>query len=153
MEHWLKNIYATHCLGIELAQPLLTALTVANDIPPTVFLSGNLGAGKTCLVQGLARGLNIFESVTSPTFTLSQWYTGRINNNIIQLKHIDLYRLENSNMADEFFAEENYEVIGSNTIIVVEWPERLSIIPKYCWSVQLYIEEKGRRVSIKAPKQ
>ena len=58
--------------------------------PVTILLTGDLGAGKTCLVQGLARGLGVpvDEPVTSPTFTLMNLYQGRL-----ALCHFDLYRL------------------------------------------------------------
>nr|AUG32441.1 hypothetical protein PLO_446 [Paulinella longichromatophora] len=152
MEHWLISPKATHLLGIELAQPLIAALSLKNDTLPIVLLSGNLGSGKTCLVKGLAKGLNISESITSPTFTLSQWYVGHINRMVIQLMHIDLYRLDQSKLADEFLTEEIQEAINSNTVIVVEWPERLSFVPKNCWRVELKIETEGRRALITSPR-
>ena len=54
-----------------------------------ILLDGDLGAGKTCLTQGIARGLGITRSVTSPTFTIQKIYHGRL-----LLNHFDAYRLE-----------------------------------------------------------
>ena len=54
-----------------------------------ILLDGDLGAGKTCLTQGIAKGLDINRSVTSPTFTIQKIYYGRL-----LLNHIDVYRLE-----------------------------------------------------------
>ena len=54
-----------------------------------ILLDGDLGAGKTCLTQGIAKGLDISRSVTSPTFTIQKIYHGRL-----LLNHIDAYRLE-----------------------------------------------------------
>ncbi len=55
----------------------------------TVVLTGDLGAGKTTLVQGIGRGLGVEDHVASPTFTLVREYTGRLD-----IAHVDVYRLE-----------------------------------------------------------
>ena len=55
----------------------------------TVILTGDLGAGKTTLVQGIGRGLGVVDHVASPTFTLVREYSGRLD-----VAHVDVYRLE-----------------------------------------------------------
>src|SRR2546430_179899 len=82
------------------------------------LLYGDLGAGKTTLVQGIAEGLGIGDPVTSPTFTLVHEYpTGRI-----PLIHVDAYRLESEReIADLGF----FEWLERDAAIVVEWAERL----------------------------
>jgi tRNA threonylcarbamoyladenosine biosynthesis protein TsaE len=82
-----------------------------------IALSGPLGAGKTCLVQGLARGLEVPRSiaVASPTFGIVHEYPGRVT-----LYHMDFYRLEPSDV-EELGLEEVLEAKG---VTVVEWPER-----------------------------
>ncbi|MGL6137286.1 MAG: tRNA (adenosine(37)-N6)-threonylcarbamoyltransferase complex ATPase subunit type 1 TsaE, partial [Planktothrix sp.] len=84
----LPNAQATHEFGKQFGRSL----------PPNsvLLLEGNLGAGKTTFVQGLAEGLDLCESIESPTFTLiNEYLNGRI-----PLYHLDLYRLETSEIED-----------------------------------------------------
>jgi tRNA threonylcarbamoyladenosine biosynthesis protein TsaE len=84
-----------------------------------VALSGDLGAGKTQLVKGLARGLGFTGRVHSPTFTLVNIYTGgRLN-----LFHLDLYRLETQGQILSAGIE---EYLQPNGVAVIEWAERMS---------------------------
>ena len=93
----------------------LGALLCAGDV---VALSGELGAGKTCLVQGIARGLGVPPDVpvTSPTFTLVGEYPARV-----PLRHADFYRVEHpSRLEDAGFDD----LLDGRGALVVEWPER-----------------------------
>jgi tRNA threonylcarbamoyladenosine biosynthesis protein TsaE len=96
------------------------ALGMALQEPALIRLSGELGAGKTCFVQGLARGLGVAEeeAVTSPTFTLMNHYHGRFD-----LYHFDLYRIAH---ADELIEMGMDEFLPGCGVAVVEWAERLS---------------------------
>ena len=126
----LPDIEATWALGEELAQRL----------PPgaVLMLSGELGAGKTSLVQGLAAGLGINETVTSPSFALAHHYRGqRPDGTATALIHLDLYRLELPAAADELFSQEMEEALFLGAFLAVEWPERLSEPPTPAWSVSL----------------
>jgi tRNA threonylcarbamoyladenosine biosynthesis protein TsaE len=85
-------------------------------------LSGELGAGKTCFVKGLARGLHLQEErIQSPTFTIIQEHEGRL-----PLYHIDLYRLEETDI-DELGLR---EYLFSSGVAAVEWFERLREAPQ-----------------------
>ena len=90
----------------------LGLLLRAGDI---VLLSGELGSGKTCLVQGIARGLGVTAPVTSKSFVLLGEYEGRL-----RLYHADLYRLEEPAQAEELALTE-YSAPG---VLVVEWADR-----------------------------
>jgi tRNA threonylcarbamoyladenosine biosynthesis protein TsaE len=94
------------CLGLTIVQPLV------------VLLSGDLGAGKTCFTQGLARGLEVPEQepIVSPTYTLMNPYQGRL-----ALYHFDLYRLpESEDLAGLGFEE----YLPGSGVAVVEWADR-----------------------------
>ena len=87
-----------------------------------IALKGGLGAGKTCLVKGIARGLGGAEIVTSPTYTIVSEYGARLNGEPVPLYHIDAYRLN----GDEDFENTGAgELMGGGGITVIEWSERV----------------------------
>ncbi len=81
-----------------------------------VLLTGELGAGKTTFVRGVARGVGSTAPVASPTFQLVRVYPGRV-----QLAHVDLYRIENSTELGDLGLEE----LLDQGAVVVEWGDRL----------------------------
>jgi len=90
-----------------------------------IGLSGELGSGKTCLTQGIARGLQVPEDlyVTSPSYTLVNEYPGRL-----RLFHVDLYRIGNVVELDEIGLD---EIIGGDDVTVIEWAEKIiDVLPK-----------------------
>jgi len=122
------------------------ARQLARGLKPGAFvlLRGDLGAGKTVFVRGLAAGLGIDpDSVTSPTFVLIQQYNGPT-----PLIHADLYRLEGGAAVDDLGLEE----LGSGGVVAVEWAERLPRAPAD--SVSVTIEDEGddrRKITIAEP--
>ncbi|MDW7672984.1 MAG: tRNA (adenosine(37)-N6)-threonylcarbamoyltransferase complex ATPase subunit type 1 TsaE [Bacillota bacterium] len=103
------NEIATFELGQKLGQAL-----VAGDF---VALSGDLGAGKTAFAKGIAKGLEVEEPVTSPTFTIVQQYEGRLS-----LFHFDTYRLEECWDLEDIGYEDYFFGEG---VCLVEWPEKV----------------------------
>ncbi len=80
-----------------------------------VSLIGGLGAGKTVLAKGIAKGLGVAEEVTSPTFTLLRQYQGRLT-----LCHYDLYRIEDEEELEHIGF---YDDLGKDSVCVIEWPQ------------------------------
>jgi tRNA threonylcarbamoyladenosine biosynthesis protein TsaE len=113
-----------------LARTLAAAL-VPGDV---LLLRGDLGAGKTAFVRGLAEGLGVDpDEVTSPTFMLVHEYRG----GRLPLVHVDLYRLERSSL-DEIGLDADLAAEG---VLAVEWPERLAgSLPG---AIEVDIEHRG----------
>lgn len=113
----------TRDLGERLAQQLR-----AGDV---LILHGDLGAGKSELTRGIARGLGVTATVTSPSFTILNVY----DDGDIPLYHFDWYRLESS---DELYEMGMDEYLGGDGVAVVEWPSRCpDAVPDCCLNVTL----------------
>jgi tRNA threonylcarbamoyladenosine biosynthesis protein TsaE len=113
----------------------LGAAAAAGDC---VGLVGDLGAGKTCFVQGVAAGLGVPAEarVTSPTFTLVNIYRG----GRIDLVHSDLYRIERAAELVELGLD---DVIGE-ALVCVEWSDRFDVLPADSLVIELSIDDPGR---------
>lgn len=106
----------------------------AHAVPEDTVLAlhGDLGAGKTTFIRGLARAWGITEPVTSPTFNLYTIYQGSR-----QLIHLDAYRLGSADDLDALMIE---DFMRSPWCFAVEWPERISdAIPEQAWQLHLEI--------------
>ena len=108
----------THCP--DETQKLGEKIGFLLKTPMVITLIGELGSGKTALVQGLAKGLEvpIEYYITSPTFTLVNEYPGRF-----KLFHVDLYRLDYESDLEEIGLFETFECGG---VVAIEWAEKLS---------------------------
>jgi tRNA threonylcarbamoyladenosine biosynthesis protein TsaE len=128
----------TGTLGRRLGQ-----LLAAGD---WIGLSGDLGAGKTCFTQGLARGLGVDRHlpIVSPTFVIVQNYPGRV-----PLWHLDLYRVSTLREIDDIGYKELYEGEG---VCVVEWCERVKeSIPQRGLLIMIEIlDARTRRLHLQA---
>jgi tRNA threonylcarbamoyladenosine biosynthesis protein TsaE len=107
-------------------------------------LVGELGAGKTSLAHGIARGLGVNDGypITSPTFTLINEYPGRL-----KLVHMDVYRLSDSADMHELGFE---EYLSGANVIVIEWAEKIrDILPDRTIFVNMtYLDQNRRRIEI-----
>ena len=110
MEHYSKSPQETEALGQALVQKLAPGAVVA--------FSGDLGAGKTAFVRGMAQGLGITQRVTSPTFTIVNEYEG----GRLPLFHFDMYRLHS---AEELFDIGWEDFLSRGGICAVEWSENI----------------------------
>ena len=113
--------------------------------PGDIFLLvGKLGAGKTCLTQGIARGLGIKESVLSPSFVLVRELKGRV-----PLYHIDLYRLDRLEEISELGLD---EYLFGNGLTVVEWASKgIEVLPEEHLLIEIeYLVDDERRTKISA---
>ncbi len=111
-----------------------------------VLLYGELGAGKTAFVRGMARGLGAdADDVSSPTFTLIQEYAGRA----ATLFHVDLYRLESVEVDDLGLDD----LIASGGIVAIEWAERWTGRPAGAYEVQIEgATDDARTIDVRNPR-
>jgi len=111
-----------------------------------VLLNGDLGSGKTCLTQGIARGLGSEDNVRSPTFVIVAEYSG-----LIPIYHIDLYRLEKIGSIDNLYLE---EYIYGEGVCIIEWPDRTQdSFPLGSFSVELEkVNQTTRAIQVTVPK-
>jgi len=110
-----------------------------------VFLKGELGAGKTTFVQGLAKGLGITNRIISPTFIVVREYAVE-GKDIQTLYHLDLYRLKSDQEVESVDIKDCLD--DKNGLVVIEWPEiGQDVIKKDVWEVRLATtEDDGRSI-------
>jgi tRNA threonylcarbamoyladenosine biosynthesis protein TsaE len=115
----------------------LSALLAAGD---TVCLWGELGAGKTCLVQGICQGLAVAQDVVSPSFTLVNEYEGTV-----PVAHLDFYRLKGEVDLEQLGYDDLFD---GKRIVLIEWPERASgALPRERLDVRMrWIDDRTREI-------
>jgi tRNA threonylcarbamoyladenosine biosynthesis protein TsaE len=109
-----------------------------------ICLEGNLGAGKTCLAQGIGRGWGATDDLTSPTFTLI--HELRRTQDTAHLYHVDLYRIEKE---AEAWMLGLTDLMDSTSSVLIEWPERApSLLPsERLWITLEFVDDTRRRLS------
>lgn len=105
-----------------------------------LLLIGDLGAGKTTLMKGLATGLGVKNDVTSPTFTLMNHYHAQ-HNDIHDLVHIDTYRIKDEFELKEIGVEDY--LCDPNSLCVIEWPDKIAGLIKNKKTFAVTIEHLG----------
>jgi tRNA threonylcarbamoyladenosine biosynthesis protein TsaE len=151
MEQVITNSFdETKKLGQEFVKKILHAHDANSAL--VIALYGDLGAGKTTFVQGVAQGLDIQQRIISPTFIIVRKYDVSIKYQVSGIKyfyHIDLYRTE---------SEKDLEGVGikeilsdSEAVVFIEWAEKLgSLLPQKRWEVRLeHLEGDRRKISLK----
>ena len=113
--------------------------------PMVIELIGDVGAGKTTFVRGLAKGLGITEPVTSPSFTISKSYALPDNK---RLTHYDFYRLQDPGLMTDDLSES----INDENTITIEWSDTVSnLLPKDRTIVKIeYVDDGSRNLSLTA---
>jgi len=124
---------------INLARKIIESLSNKNI---NIFISGDLGAGKTHFTKGLFQGLGVSETATSPTFELVSTYYG---NSSWAVNHLDLYRLNILSFEDEVWLSEILEQEATN---IVEWADKFDLenIKKKCIYIKIHkLENENER--------
>lgn len=122
MEYISNNVNETKKIAADFARGLKPG-----DV---LCMRGDLGAGKTAFTQGIARGLEIDEPITSPTFTIVNEYYGRL-----PLYHFDVYRISDP---DEMYEVGYEEYVYGDGVCVIEWPQLIEeILPKKRYEVTI----------------
>jgi len=133
------------------AATLHFAAALAQAIQPnlTIYLHGNLGAGKTTLVRGLLHALGYVGKVKSPTYNLVEIYEiSRGAEARLNIYHFDLYRF---NDAEEWEEAGFRDYFNSGSVCLIEWPENAAgILPMADIDINFAIKEQGRKLSVSA---
>jgi tRNA threonylcarbamoyladenosine biosynthesis protein TsaE len=130
------NLHATRQIGRQLGRTLA--------LGSVLLLEGELGSGKTTLVQAIGEGLNIPDPIDSPTFTLVNEYLG----GRLPLYHMDLYRLQPEAVA-QLYPDMYWDGLEVEPgIVAIEWAERLPYRPADYLLIQLDSDENQHHLSL-----
>lgn len=137
MDFFSRSPEQTRRIGARLGDVLQTG-----DV---ICLQGDLGAGKTTLVQGIARGWGSLDPVSSPTFILVNVYRRADQS---QMFHMDAYRLDSTSEAEEL----DLDAMLARGPLLIEWPERIDgLVPdERLWVKLEHIDEEEREMTFKA---
>jgi tRNA threonylcarbamoyladenosine biosynthesis protein TsaE len=132
------------------AETIAVGQKLAELLPPQLLLlRGDLGAGKTTLVKGIAQALAAAEpdEVTSPTFTLIHEYDGSRQGKPVKLYHLDVYRLESERQLETLGLD---DLFSTDALILIEWGEKFKSIRKRATGEIAIVSEGGdaRRITV-----
>jgi tRNA threonylcarbamoyladenosine biosynthesis protein TsaE len=143
MQHFeaeLKDEAGTLALGAALSRALAPGLTI--------YLHGDLGAGKTALTRALLHAAGHPGHVKSPTYTLAEPYTVELAGQPVDVVHFDLYRMAGP---DEFLDAGFRDYFNHRTVCIIEWPEKAEgVLPAPDINVFLTMHGTGRKVELQA---
>lgn len=138
-EYISNNSQETEQIAIDFVQTLTSGQVLA--------LAGNLGAGKTVFVKGLAKALGVKERVSSPTFVLLKVYNTD-HPQIKKLIHVDCYRLEGHEDLQDIGLAEFLD--DQSNLVVIEWADRINNLPAQTTWIEInYLSEDKRKILIK----
>ena len=145
----MKTVYTLQSENASHTQTMGRILGEILDPGDIVALEGDLGSGKTCFTQGIARGLGVppAYAVTSPTFTLVNEYPGRL-----VLYHLDVYRLNGSRDLEDMGCE---EYLFGRGVAVIEWAEKVreALPEETLWVEMTWLDETKRRLVLSGDDQ
>ncbi|MGB9988314.1 tRNA (adenosine(37)-N6)-threonylcarbamoyltransferase complex ATPase subunit type 1 TsaE [Pseudoduganella rhizocola] len=143
MQHFTAHLpdeHATSALGAAMARALAPGLTI--------YLHGDLGAGKTALTRALIQSAGHKGNVKSPTYTLSEPYKVELDGQPVNIIHYDLYRMSSP---EEFLDAGFREDFNGRNVCIVEWPEKGEpVLPDADIDIFLTISGAGRDVELRA---
>lgn len=143
MEHFTAHLHdeaGTLALGAALARTLAPGLTI--------FLYGDLGAGKTALTRAMLHAAGHHGHVKSPTYTLVEPYTVVVDGAALAVRHFDLYRLGG---AEEFLDAGFRDEFDGRQVCIVEWPEKAAaVLQPPDIALRLSVAGEGRKVELNA---
>lgn len=141
MEYITRSEQETATVASSIAQSL-----AGGDI---VLLAGELGAGKTTFVKGIAEALGATEQVSSPTFSLMNMYPlATPVRQIVRIIHVDTYRMEQVEDMEDIGLEEY--LADPQTLCIIEWPEKITPLVKnyHPLSITITHKEKNRVIQV-----
>ncbi len=131
-----KSETVTSCS--EETQALGRQLAAGLEPGDVIAMIGELGSGKTCIIQGICQGLDVVDDVTSPTFTLINEYQGRL-----PVYHFDLYRLDDSESVLDIGFD---EYVDGDGVCLIEWADKFpEILPEDRTEIRLNVLDADRR--------
>ncbi|MBL7155061.1 MAG: tRNA (adenosine(37)-N6)-threonylcarbamoyltransferase complex ATPase subunit type 1 TsaE [Candidatus Portnoybacteria bacterium] len=137
-----KSAKETKKVGEFLAQEIIKSKKTL-----IIGCQGELGSGKTTFIQGMAKGLEIRERITSPTFVIFKKFKLRSTPHLKYFYHIDCYRVQSKDLLDLGFKE----IISQPNLVVIEWAEKIKkILPKDTFWIKFkHLDQDKRRISLR----